>query len=69
MFDFMQGLAFGLLFLTWLKGRVMPLVVTHSLLDIVAFLGAPLLPWLMPEPRCVKCWPSLMTKPALTQLN
>lgn len=25
----------------------MPLVVTHSLLDIVAFLGAPLLPWLM----------------------
>lgn len=45
--NFVMGLAFGWLFLTWLKGRVMPLVVTHSLLDIVAFLGAPLLPWLM----------------------
>lgn len=42
-----MGLAFGWLFLTVLKRRVMPLVVTHSLLDIVAFLGAPLLPWLM----------------------
>lgn len=42
-----MGLAFGVLFLTVLKRRVMPLVVTHSLLDIVAFLGAPLLPTLM----------------------
>lgn len=43
-----MGLAFGWLFLTLLKRRVMPLVVTHSLLDIAAFLGAPLaLPLLM----------------------
>ncbi len=45
--NLVMGLVFGALFLKWLKGRVMPLVVTHSLLDIVAFLGAPLLPWLM----------------------
>ncbi|MFT3887859.1 MAG: CPBP family intramembrane metalloprotease [Arachnia sp.] len=45
--NFVMGLAFGWLFLTILKKRVMPLVVTHSLLDIAAFLGAPLLPWLM----------------------
>lgn len=45
--NLVMGLAFGFLFLKWLKGRVMPLVVTHSLLDIAAFLGAPLLPWLM----------------------
>lgn len=44
--NMVMGLVFGWLFLRWLKGRVMPLVVTHSLLDIVAFLGAPLLPWL-----------------------
>lgn len=42
-----MGLVFGWLFLRFLKRRVMPLVVTHSLLDIFAFLGAPLLPWLM----------------------
>jgi len=42
-----MGLAFGWLFLTVLKRRVMPLVVTHSLLDIVSFLGAGLLPTLM----------------------
>ena len=45
--NLVMGLVFGWLFLTWLKRRVMPLVVTHSLLDIFAFLGAPLLPWLM----------------------
>ena len=44
---FVMGLAFGWLFLTVLKRRVMPLVVTHSLLDIVSFLGAGLLPTLM----------------------
>ena len=42
-----MGLIFGWLFLTVLKRRVMPLVVTHSWLDIFSFLGAPLLPWLM----------------------
>ena len=43
----LMGLIFGWLFLTVLKRRVMPLVVTHSWLDIFSFLGAPLLPWLM----------------------
>lgn len=42
-----MGLAFGWLFLTMLKRRVMPLVITHSLLDIVSFVGAGLLPTLM----------------------
>ncbi|NHB85468.1 CPBP family intramembrane metalloprotease [Tessaracoccus sp. HDW20] len=45
--NLVMGLVFGWLFLKVLKGRVMPLVVTHSLLDIFSFLGAPLLPWLM----------------------
>lgn len=44
-----MGLIFGWLFLTVLKRRVMPLVVTHSWLDIFSFLGAPLLPWLMSD--------------------
>ena len=43
--NLVMGLAFGWLYLR-IK-RVMPLVITHSLLDIVAFLGAPLLPVLM----------------------
>ena len=45
--NLLMGLIFGWLFLTVLKRRVMPLVVTHSWLDIFSFLGAPLLPWLM----------------------
>lgn len=45
--NLVMGLVFGWLFLTVLKRRVMPLVVTHSLLDIFAFLGAGLLPTLM----------------------
>lgn len=40
--NLVMGLAFGWLYLK-IK-RVMPLVITHSLLDIFAFLGAPLLP-------------------------
>ena len=40
--NLVMGLAFGWLYLK--IRRVMPLVITHSLLDIVAFVGAPLLP-------------------------
>lgn len=43
--NFVMGLAFGWLYLKF--KRVMPLVITHTLLDVAAFLGAPLLPWLM----------------------
>ena len=43
--NLVMGLAFGWLYLR-IK-RVMPLVITHSLLDIVAFVGAPLLPVLL----------------------
>lgn len=43
--NLVMGLVFGWLYLR-LK-RVMPLVITHSMLDIVAFVGAPLLPLLM----------------------
>lgn len=42
--NMVMGLAFGLLYLR-IK-RVMPLVIVHSLLDIVAFLGAGLLQYL-----------------------
>ena len=45
--NLVMGLVFGWLFLRFLKRRVMALVVTHSLLDIFSFLGAPALPWLM----------------------
>ena len=40
--NLVMGLVFGWLYLR--IRRVMPLVITHSLLDIAAFLGAPLLP-------------------------
>lgn len=43
--NLVMGLAFGWLYLR--TRRVMPLVITHSLLNIVAFLGAPLLPVLL----------------------
>ena len=46
---FIGNVLMGLLF-AWFytrTGRVMPLVITHSLLDIVAFVGAPLLPVLL----------------------
>ncbi|MCG6567758.1 CPBP family intramembrane glutamic endopeptidase [Tessaracoccus sp. ZS01] len=43
--NLVMGLVFGWLYLK-IK-RVMPLVVVHTLLDIVAFLGAPLLPVVM----------------------
>ena len=36
-----MGVLFGWLFLRW--GRVMPLIVAHALIDIVAFLGYALL--------------------------
>ena len=41
-----MGVVFALFFLR--KGRVMPLIVAHSLLDIAAFVGYTLLPerWL-----------------------
>lgn len=40
--NLIMGLIFGLLYLRW--KRVMPLVITHTLLDLAAFFGAPLLP-------------------------
>ncbi len=43
--NLVMGLVFGLLYLRW--KRVMPLVIAHTLLDVVAFLGAPLLPGLL----------------------
>lgn len=43
--NLVMGLVFGWLYLR-IK-RVMPLVITHSLLDIAAFLGAPLLPMVL----------------------
>ncbi|MCL2785308.1 MAG: CPBP family intramembrane metalloprotease [Propionibacteriaceae bacterium] len=46
--NLVMGIAFGLLYLRW--KRVMPLVITHTLLDIFAFVGysllAPYISWL-----------------------
>lgn len=43
-----MGILFGLVYLKW--GRVMPLVLAHFLIDLVAFLGYPL---------AVSLWPDL----------
>lgn len=47
--NLVMGLAFGWLYLRW--KRVMPLVIVHALLDIVAFLGAGLLVYLPFAPK------------------
>lgn len=44
--NFVMGLVFGWCYQRW--GRVMPLVVAHTLLDIVAFVGYPLAAALWP---------------------
>lgn len=45
--NFVMGLVFGWCYRRW--GRVMPLVVAHTLLDIVAFVGYPLAAGLWPD--------------------
>lgn len=45
--NFVMGVVFGWCYQRW--GRVMPLVVAHTLIDIVAFLGYPLASALWPE--------------------
>lgn len=46
--NIVMGLVFGYLYRRW--GRVMPLVVAHTILDLVSFIGyallAPYLDWL-----------------------
>lgn len=44
--NFVMGLVFGWLYRKW--GRVMPLVIAHTLIDIVAFTGYPLARALLP---------------------
>lgn len=51
--NFVMGLVFGWCYQRW--GRVMPLVIAHALLDVIAFVGYPL---------AVALWPSLFTVPA-----
>lgn len=48
-----MGVVFGWCYRRW--GRVMPLVIAHSLLDIVSFVGYPL---------AASLWPHLFTLPA-----
>ncbi len=45
--NFAMGVVFGWCYRRW--GRVMPLVIAHTLLDIVAFVGYPLAAALWPE--------------------
>ena len=49
----LMGVVFGWCYLRW--GRVMPLVITHWVLDIVSFVGYPL---------AVLWWPTLLTPTA-----
>ena len=44
--NFVMGVVFGWCYRRW--GRVMPLVIAHTLLDIVAFVGYPLAAALWP---------------------
>ncbi len=46
--NFVMGLVFGWCYRRW--GRVMPLVIAHTLIDVVAFVGYPL---------AVGLWPAL----------
>ncbi|QEW04886.1 CPBP family intramembrane glutamic endopeptidase [Microbacterium lushaniae] len=51
--NFAMGLVFGWCYRRW--GRVMPLVVAHTLIDIVAFVGYPL---------AAALWPAVFAPPA-----
>ncbi len=46
--NFAMGVVFGWCYRRW--GRVMPLVIAHTLIDVVAFIGYPL---------AVALWPGL----------
>ncbi len=48
-----MGLVFGWCYKRW--GRVMPLVVAHTIIDIVAFVGYPL---------AAAWWPAIFAPPA-----
>lgn len=50
--NFVMGLVFGWCYKRW--GRVMPLVIAHTLLDVVAFVGYPI---------AVALWPALFAPP------
>lgn len=51
--NFVMGVVFGWCYRRW--GRVMPLVIAHTLIDVIAFVGYPL---------AAALWPSLFTVPA-----
>lgn len=51
--NFVMGVVFGWCYRRW--GRVMPLVIAHALLDIVAFVGYPI---------AVALWPGVFAPPA-----
>ena len=52
--NFAMGVVFGWCYRRW--GRVMPLVIAHTLLDIVAFVGYPL---------AAALWPGVFAPPAI----
>jgi len=53
--NFVMGVVFGWCYKRW--GRVMPLIIAHTLLDIVAFVGYPL---------AAALWPEVFAPPAIT---
>ena len=53
--NFVMGVVFGWCYRRW--GRVMPLIIAHTLLDIVAFVGYPL---------AASLWPGVFAPPTIT---
>ena len=53
--NFVMGVVFGWCYKRW--GRVMPLIIAHTLLDIVAFVGYPV---------AAALWPGVFAPPAIT---
>jgi uncharacterized protein len=62
--NFVMGVVFGWCYRRW--GRVMPLVIAHTLLDIVAFVGYPLAAALWPGVFAPAPSPSVSPTPTLS---
>jgi membrane protease YdiL (CAAX protease family) len=62
--NFVMGVAFGWCYRRW--GRVMPLVIAHTLIDVIAFVGYPLAAALWPGVFGVPPVPSPSGSPSPT---
>ncbi|PZU39606.1 MAG: CPBP family intramembrane metalloprotease domain-containing protein [Microbacterium sp.] len=62
--NFAMGIVFGWCYRRW--GRVMPLVIAHTLIDVIAFVGYPLAAALWPDVFAPPAAPSSTPTPAVT---